>query len=324
MDRKSFHLPDKHYLLSHSVGAQPKGFDAAFGEHYGALWREKGAALWDHWLATIDRFTEGLAPLIGADAKDICPQPNVSSALTKILFGLPERPGRKKIVLTEDDFPTIGFVLSQAQRAGYELEFLPGGTQLADPDAWAPAFEEDVQLVLATHVFSNHNTLSPVAEITKRARAKGVFSIIDAAQSAGGVPIDLAAWAPDFCIGTSLKYLCGGTGAAFLWASPEVALQSAPMDVGWFSHENPFEFDIRNFTYANGAKRFLGGTPSVAPFAGAIAGQKILAAHGLDNAYTHNQSLMTRLFANVPIDAVKSMSQQGRRGNWRLDHAARL
>ena len=48
------------------------------------------------------------------------------------------------------------------------------------------------------------------------------------------------------------------------------------MDVGWFSHAQPFEFDIHNFEYAEGAARFSGGTPSIAPFAGACASHALL------------------------------------------------
>ncbi|VAV93060.1 Cysteine desulfurase, partial [hydrothermal vent metagenome] len=267
MDRDKFHLPGKHYFLSHSVGAQPKALDAALARGFAEPWRKAGAGVWDLWLETEARARAGLAPLIGADAHDICLQSNVSSGISKILFSLPERAGRTKIVLSEDDFPTVGFALAQARRIGYELVFLPGGTRLADPDAWAPAFEGDVQLVAATRVYSNSSVLAPADEIARRAREAGVFSLLDIAQAAGTVPVRLNEWAPDFAVGTSLKYLCGGPGAAFLWVRGDTAAQCAPMDVGWFSHEDPFELDIRHFEYAKGAARYTGGTPAIAPAA---------------------------------------------------------
>ena len=315
MDKENFHLPGKHYFLSHSVGAQPKSYNNALAEGFTNPWRNDGVAVWDGWFASLDKFRSGLAPIIGAHAKDICPQPNVSSGVVKALFSLPERARRTKIVLTEDDFPTVGFALGQARRMGYELVFLPGGERLADPDAWAPAFQDDVQLVLATQVFSNTSVLAPVAEIARRARERGVFSILDVAQAAGGTPVSLNAWRPDFAVGTSLKYLCGGTGAAFLWAAPETADRCAPMDVGWFSHEQPFEFDIHRFEYAKGVDRYTGGTPSIAPFAGAVAGHAILQSHGVDNIYAHNQRLLTKLFAALPAEAMLSSTQEGARGS---------
>jgi len=315
MDADKFYIPGKHYFLSHSVGAQPRSHEAALARGWTDPWRTDGADVWGPWFDALDRFRNGLAPLIGAHADDICPQLNVSSGVAKIMLGLPERPGRTKIVLTEDDFPTIGFALAQAERAGYELVFLPGGESLADPDAWAPAFQDDVQLVLATQVFSNTSVLSPYAEIAKRARERGVFTIFDVAQSAGAIPLQLNEWGVDFAVGTSLKYLCAGTGAAYLWASKEAAAQCKPMDVGWFSHAEPFELDIHHFKFAKGAMRFMGGTPSIAPFAGASAGQEILNAHGVDAIFEHNQGLLTRLFAGLPEEAFLSTTKEGARGS---------
>ncbi len=315
MDRTKFHFPANHYFLSHSVGAQPKGFDAALAAGFAEPWRKDGAAVWDTWFKTLDLFRHGLAPLIGSDPQDICPQSNVSSGLSKILLSLPERARRTKIVLSEDDFPTVGFVLTQAQRLGYELLFLPGGERLADPDTWAPAFHDDVQLVLATGVYSNSSIMPPCAEIARRARERGVFSVLDIAQAAGSVPIHLNEWAPDFAVGTSLKYLCGGAGAAFLWAQKDTAERAAPMDVGWFSHQEPFEFDIHHFEYAPGAARYTGGTPSIAPFAGAIAGHEVLNTHGVDKIYAHNQALLSRLFSALPANVFQSTTVEGARGS---------
>ena len=315
MRREAFHLPDGRYFLSHSIGLQPKQAAALLDERYAAPWRRGDAEIWTHWLAAIDRYRGALAPLIGAAPGDICPQTNVSSALSKVLFSLPERARRRKIVLTEDDFPTVGFVLAQARRAGYELVFLPGGERLADIDAWSPAFHDDVQLVLATHVFSNTGVRAPVAEIAARARKRGVFSIIDIAQSAGAVPVDLNGWGADFAIGSAVKYLCGGPGACFLWTPKETAARCAPMDVGWFSHEAPFEFDIHDFRYAEGAMRFWGGTPSVASYAMAAAGFEILAEVGVETIFAHNQRLLSRLIDAFPPNTILSCARAGERGS---------
>src|SRR5207247_9713159 len=100
----------------------------------------------------ITRFRERLGMLIGARPDDICPQTNISSGLAKILFALPARRGRRKIVLTEDDFPTIGFVLAQGRRLGYELVFLPGGSRLAAIHASTPPLQPADALGLATTV----------------------------------------------------------------------------------------------------------------------------------------------------------------------------
>jgi len=315
MRADAFEKPGGHYFLSHSVGLRPLSADKALEDNFTRVWRRGDSNMWDVWLATIARFREPLGALIGASPDEICPQTNISSGLAKILFALPEPRGRRKIVLTEDDFPTIGFVLAQGRRLGYELVLLEGGSRLADIDAWTPAFQDDVQLVVATQVFSNSAVLAPAAEIARRARERGVFAVLDIAQSAGAIPINLNAIQPDFALGTSLKYLCGGPGAAFLWTRRETAAKTTPLDVGWFSHEEPFEMDIRNFRYAHDAARFWGGSPSVAPYAAATAGLEVLLETGIEAVSAHNQRLLTRLLESLPPGAVLSHRKRGERGS---------
>lgn len=313
--RAAFLMPDGPYFLSHSIGLQPQAAAKAIERQFLAPWQGAAVDVWDHWLAAVDKFKATLATVIGAAAGDICPQTNISSALTKIVFSLPERARRRKIVLTEDDFPTVGFVASQARRLGYDVLFLPGGPRLADIDAWSPAFHDDVQLVIATHVFSNTSVKSPAAEIARRAHERGVFSVLDIAQSAGAVPIDLSAWRPDFAVGTSVKYLCGGPGACFLWAEEDTAARCSPIDVGWFSHEAPFEFDIRNFRYARSAQRYWGGTPSVEPFAVAAAGLEVISRFGVEAIFEHNQALLSVLIGALPQGSLLSHGRAGERGS---------
>ncbi len=309
-----FNKPPHPYFLSHSVGLAPLAAEAGLARDFFNPWAAGRADLWPLWLEKIDAWRRALAPVIGADPADICPQSNISSALTKILFAIPEKKGRRKIVLTEDDFPTAGFVFAQGARIGLEPVFLKGGAALADADAWSAAFADDVRLVHVTHVFSNRGLKTPVAEIVRRAKAAGATVIVDVAQSAGAVPVDARAFGADFIVGTSIKYLCGGPGAAWMWANAETSGDYAPADVGWFSHENPFEFDIRNFRYAKGAARFWGGTPSVAPYVLARAGAEAIGAAGPAAIEARSQALIDRLLARLPPETVLSHAKSGERG----------
>jgi selenocysteine lyase/cysteine desulfurase len=315
MHKQQFKNPSGPYFLSHSVGLQPVSAEAALAEAFMAPWAEGDSNVWDRWLSTLDEYRQVLAPIIGANAADICPQTNISSALTKILFSIEPAPGRKKIVLCEEDFPTVGFVLAQADRLGLEVVWIKSGPHLADPDAWAAAFADDAHLVHITHVFSNLGLKSPVAEIVRRAREAGTRTIVDAAQSAGAVCVNANDWGCDFLTGTGVKYLCGGPGAAYLWVNPAVVDLCRPADVGWFSHREPFEFDIRHFEYAPGAGRFWGGTPSVAPYALAKAGAKIIADIGVEEIERTSQSLIDMILAGLPESAIISHVKAGERGS---------
>lgn len=314
MHAERFHFPAKHYLLSHSVGAQPVDYESAMATHYRDPWRNSGSDIWDAWFEIADRFRAGVAPIIGVDAKDITAQNNVSSGVAKVLFSLPARPGRNKIILSEDDFPTVGYALAQGARHGYDLIFLPGGNALANPDHWQRAFADDVQLICAMGVYSNSNVRAPLREIAQRAQQSGAYTLFDIAQTAGVIPLTLEEWGADFAVGTSQKYLCGGAGAAYLYARKETARACQPLDVGWFSHAQPFAFDIHDFQYADGAERYTGGTPSFAPLAGALPGQNIINDIGVDIIHEHTQRLLSRLFDAVPEGAVLSARQRSNRG----------
>ncbi|MEM7280330.1 MAG: aminotransferase class V-fold PLP-dependent enzyme [Pseudomonadota bacterium] len=153
--------------------------------------------------------------------------------------------------------------------------------------------------MLVTHVHSNTNERSPVPEVIKMARDSNAISIIDICQSAGVVPIDLSLWNPDFAIGSCLKWLCGGPGAGYLWVNDNMLDRCRPVDVGWFSHESPFEFDIHNFRYAQDALRFWGGTPTIAPFVLATNSINLILSLGVQEIQRHNRRLTELLISQV-------------------------
>ena len=309
--RKHFHIPE-NYFLTHSVGCLPKTTPDVVGQMFFELWRDLGGHAWDQWMEILDGFRVGIGALLGVDKSNICPQTNVSSALTKILYSLPQREGRKTIVLSEQDFPTIGFVLNRAQEAGYNLRFVRG--DVMDPRNWADAIDDHTALVHITHALSNTSHLLPVDEICKLAHRARAVSVVDIAQSVGAVQIKTNTWAPDFMIGTSVKFICGGPGACFMYASDDMLAACAPIDVGWFSHENPFEMQIENFRFAEDAMKYFGGTPSPAPFAAAANAIKTWRECGVFAAQIRVQDLLDQLVGAVPQEMCVSSHDPEMRG----------
>ena len=290
------------YLLAHSVGCLPVDTRARLDEALFAPWAGKGSDGWGDWLATVDRFRSSLARLIGADPAHICPQPGVSAALSNLLSGLPREPGRDTLLASTHAFPSIGFAMGGLERFGYRLQLLDGDP--ADPALWREAIGPHVAAVVAMHVHSNSGRLSPIASIVTAAQRHGAVSVVDVAQAAGILPVDVMSWRADAVIGSCVKWLCGGPGAGFLWASPALLARTEPLQRGWFSHADPFAFDIRDFRFAPDAHRFWGGTPSIAPFVIAIAGIDTILAIGQPDILAHNRHLTVILaeHAGVPLD----------------------
>ena len=292
--KQRFFLPKGIYLLNHSVGCLPRK-TALDKEQFFDLWKSQGGEAWEQWLDEVNAFCRSLSNLLNGHPDEFCPQTNISSAVSKILLSLPHRKERTKLLLADMDFPSMGFVISQMERLGYHIDFLTSHRGTHSLETWKQHLTEDVQLVFITHVTYGNCFLNPVAEILKYAKNQGVITVVDVAQSAGVVPINLRDWDADFVVGSSIKWLCGGPGAAFLWGNSEGIGNYQPIDVGWFSHENPFEFDIYNFRYAKTAKRFFGGTPSVLPFLIAKSGIDLIHSFGIDKIRVHNQRLTESL-----------------------------
>ena len=309
-----FVAADGIYLLNHSVGRPLANTADVWNENFLYRWQSSGEQVWPEWLAEIDKFRNALATLLGGQQSGFCPQVNLSSALTKVIPALPIAQEKRTILYTEHDFPSMGYVFQQAARSGFKLKQISAQQDCLDLDHWESALDDSVGLVLISHVHSNYGRQVPVAEICRLARSKGAISVVDVAQSIGVVPIDLDQWGADVVLGSCVKWLCGGPGAGFLWMQPELLLAATPTDVGWFSHEDPFEFDINQFRYASDALRFLGGTPSVQPYVIAANSIQYFVEVGVEKIRAHNLALNNQLIDVIPEEALATPSEADKRG----------
>src|SRR5439155_7257491 len=94
-----------------------------------------------------------------------------------------------------------------------------------------------------------------VAAIARRAHEVGACVVADLYQSAGTVPVDVTAWDVDFATGGSVKWLCGGPGAGYLYVAPRLQGRLSPRVTGWMAHEHPFAFASGPIDYAADATR---------------------------------------------------------------------
>ena len=302
------------YLLTHSVGCLPRVAREALDAHFLRPWAERGGNAWPGWLEQIEDFRAALAQLFGGELAEYCPQTNLSSGLSKLLLALPAASASQRTLLAaEDSFPSLGFVLQKAARLGFETQLIPRAQLPDELGTWSQALTPDVRVALVTHVHSNTGRVAPVVEITRLCRERGILCVVDVAQSAGILPLDFPSLGGDVVLGSCIKWLCGGPGAGYLWIRPALIERLEPADVGWFSHQDPFEMDIHSFRYADDARRFWGGTPSVAPFVIAAASLRHLHALGVAAIHAHNRRLVER-FKEALTDAWRSRMPAWRTG----------
>lgn len=314
--RSRFHVPGPGpYALTHSAGCLPRSAAAALHTHYLEPWQQRGGDAWGTWLGAVDEFRGALAAMFGGAASQWCPQVNLSSGLAKLLGALPAPdPARAVWLLHEDSFPSMGFVLQQAQRQGHQLHILPRTQDPGLPATWEQALTPDVSGVLLSHVHSNTGRVAPVEWVAQQCRERGVLCVVDVAQSAGILPWNVETLGADAVLGSCVKWLCGGPGAGFLWLRPELCAQLQPVDVGWFSHADPFEFDIHHFEPAADARRFWGGTPDIAPFVIAAQSLRELQGIGVHAILAHNRDLISIFRAALPARWQASVRTDGHGG----------
>ncbi|TGV24442.1 aminotransferase class V-fold PLP-dependent enzyme [Mesorhizobium sp. M4B.F.Ca.ET.143.01.1.1] len=295
------------YFLYHSIGTFPgKGerMAAALADFSG-IWSAEDDGQWPAALATRQRFIDAWIRLIEAPHGTLTTAENVTAALYSLIGALPsERLAGKRLLVAADCFPSLHFLLAGlAQRFSFTLDTVPlrpGESWVRDED-FVARWQEDVGLALITFVTSTASHRCDVAKLAAHGRAMGSIVGVDITQGIGVAPFSVAATPVDFVVSTSLKWLCGASGAGILQVAPDLLSTCRPELRGWFSQPNPFSWDLDAFSYASDARRFDHGTPAILASVASLPGLQWLEETGIDAIRAQNAADVGRI-----IDAAMS------------------
>jgi kynureninase len=269
------------HMISHSLGAMP----ARAAEHlaeYARLWSERSITAWDTWLPEVERAGERIGRIIGAPAGTMMMFTNVSTVQAVVASCL-DYGARCKVVYSELNFPSVSYVWKAEERRGAEVCVVKSDDGIEVPTArLLEAIDERTLIVPISHVLFRSSAVKDVRAVVERAHAVGALVLLDCYQSAGTLPFSVEELGVDFACGGSVKWLCGGPGAAYLYIRQELMHAFAPRATGWFGHRAPFAFTMPEQQYAESAWRYAGGTPAVAALYQARAGAEIIAAVGVE------------------------------------------
>jgi cysteine desulfurase / selenocysteine lyase len=177
-----------------------------------------------------------------------------------------------------------------AQRTGARLRFLDIDDQgRLDLSGLDDLLTERTRLVSVTHVSNALGTLNPVAEIAARAHAVGAVVVVDGAQSAPHLPVDVSALGCDFYAFSGHK-MCGPTGMGGLWGRRALLEAMPPFHGGGDMIE---WVELERSTYAPLPNRFEAGTPNIAGAVGMRAAVEYLEAVGRDAILAHERALLS-------------------------------
>ncbi len=305
------------YLVSNSLGAMPRSVPAKLAE-YAEQWATHGVRAWAKgWWELPLALGDEIAPLLGAAPGTVAMAPTVTFAQAVILSALKLTPQRNTIVMSALDFPSVRYVYDElAPRLGARVVVVPSDDGVSiDADRLCAAIDERTALVAISHVLFKSAYIVDVANITAHAHRVGALVSLDAYHSVGVVPVDVRAIGADFLTGGVLKWLCGGPGGCFLYASPAMSAAMEPTLTGWQAHAHPFAFE-GEMEYASGAARWLGGTPVIPALFANGEGPRIVKRAGIEAIRAKSVKQTARLveLADARGYAVNAPRDPARRG----------
>ena len=266
----------------------------AAADRYLESWNRTGMD-WDAWMEEVRLAKVAFAALIGATPDEIAIFSSVSEATSAVASALDFIGRKRRVVVSEMEFPTTGHVWLAQQRRGAQVSWVPMRDGIIEPAAYDSAIDNDTAFVAACHGYYVNGFKQELGPIVERAHAAGALVFTDAYQALGAIPVNVKESGVDFLASGNLKYLMGVPGIAFLYVRPGLAETMQPSVTGWFGRTNPFAFDVKQLDWCAGASRFDSGTPPVMNAYIARAGMELISTIGVDRIRSWHEVLSERL-----------------------------
>ncbi|MGH9711598.1 MAG: aminotransferase class V-fold PLP-dependent enzyme [Candidatus Acidiferrales bacterium] len=289
----------KIYLNSCSQGALSDTVDAAVRQCL-ATWHDGGSP-WDLWVEKYEAVRAQFARFIGAEASEVAVIPSASAGMNSIASAF-DFSKRRKVVMGEFEFPTMGHVWLAQKPRGAQVEFIASQGERLSAESYAQTIDDQTAVVPVTHICFMNGFRSNVAAITRLAHAKGALAFMDDYQDCGTRPVNVKSLDVDFYVSGTLKYLLASSGVAFLYVRKNLIPSLVPTISGWFAQAQPFAFDIKHLDLAEDARRFEAGTPPIPNIYAASAGIALLQEIGLENI-----SQQVRALAQAMIQGARGL-----------------
>ncbi|MGK8221680.1 kynureninase [Achromobacter xylosoxidans] len=285
--------PGVLYMDGNSLGVMPRAAAARAAEVITQEWGTGLIRSWNTagWFELPSRLGDKLAGLLGAKEGELVitdtTSLNIFKALAASLRIQQKRQPERRVILSErDNFPTDLYMIQgmiDLLQQGYEMRLIDDDLPLDR------ALDEDVAVVLLSHVNYRSGQMHDMAAVTRQAHERGALVIWDLAHAAGAVPVDLNGADADYAVGCTYKYLNGGPGSpAFIWVAPRHIPDFWQPLSGWWGHQRPFDMTVA-YEPAGGIRRYLCGTQPIVSLAMVECGLDV--AREADMAEVRRKSL---------------------------------
>ncbi|PWU06420.1 MAG: kynureninase [Terriglobia bacterium] len=253
-------------------------------QQFAETWATRGIRAWEEGWWEMPVTTGNLiGSIIGAGPGEVVMQQNVSICQSIVTSCLDWNGPRNKLITDGLNFPSNDYVYHGLERQGARICRVPSADGMSLPtERMLDAVDEQTLLVSVSHVAFRSAFIQDLGAITRRAHEMGALVIADLYHSAGVLPVDVRALGLDFATGGSVKWLCGGPGAGYLYVRPDLRSGLRPAATGWMAHRHPFEFQPGPIDFADDAFRFLNGTPGIPALYSARSGYEIVNEIGVE------------------------------------------
>jgi L-cysteine/cystine lyase len=214
-----------------------------------------------HLAETMAELRAAFAHLVKANPSEIALTHHTTGGINIVAHGLNWQPGDEVVTTTSEHEGGLlpAYVLRQRHGVDVKIIDITPDNVIAELEA---AITPRTRLLLISHVLWNTGARLPLQNIVTMAHQHNVLVLVDAAQSAGSIPLDLPATGVDFYAFTGQKWLCGPEGIGALYVRQDRLSLVSPIFVGFSTLENIDGYDLSgNFLPArDSARRFEVGT----------------------------------------------------------------
>jgi selenocysteine lyase/cysteine desulfurase len=272
-------LREKVYLYNCSQGALSLAVQAGMDE-FACSWRTSEGP-WGSWVEKYEQVRVAFAKFINAKPTEVAVVTSASAGINPIANAL-QFGERRRVVMGEFEFPTMGQIWLAQQARGAQVEFLPASGDTIPLSCYEQAIDRRTMIVPLTHVSFVSGFRSNVTAIARMAHAAGAYIFLDGYQDCGTRPIDVKALDVDFYVTGTLKYLLGPPGLAFLYVREELIERLVSPVTSWMGQREVFAFNPKVLDPAPEARRFEGGSPSIPNIYAALPALDLLTGIGLE------------------------------------------
>jgi kynureninase len=308
-------LGNSTYMISNSLGAMPRAVYESM-RAYADSWGNRGIRAWEEgWWEMAVGVGDKIAPLIGAGAGEISLHQNVTITQAVISSCFDFGGARNKIVMVEQEFPSVQYFYNEQRRLGARIETVASADPVRiDLEKLLAAIDETTLLVPISQVLFRSSYIVNARAIVERAHRLGAHVVLDVFQGTGTIPIDVRSLNVDFAVGGVLKWLCGGPGVAYLYVREDLCAKLRPALTGWLAHRRPFGFETGAIDRREDSFGFLNGTPHIPALYACQPGLEIINKVGIAAIREKSLRLTGRLLAgakargwrvNTPEDAAE-------------------